>query len=66
MDLGNIPQDSVMHVLINEPLPIPIAETLRVKSAVMAGPVAGTTHLRQSATVMTGSVPMIGHSGQSA
>lgn len=66
MDFGNVPQDSVMHVLINEPLPIPIPETLRVKSAVMAGPVAGITHLRQSATVMTGSVPLTKHCGQSA
>ena len=63
MDLGNVPQDSVMHVLINEPLCMPIPETLQVKSAVMAGPVAGTTHLRQSATVMTGSVPVTEHCG---
>lgn len=45
MNLGSVPQDSVMHVLIHEPLLIPIPETLQVKSAVMAGPVAGTTQL---------------------
>lgn len=66
MDLGNVPWNSVMHVLINEPLPIPIPETLQVKSAVMASPVARTTHPRQSATVMTGSVPVKAHCGQSA